>query len=380
MQSRELGRSGLKISMLGLGTMSWGEQNTEAEAHAQLDAALDAGINFVDTAEMYPVPPRVETHGLTERYIGSWIRKSGRRQDVVLATKAAGPARAGKAYLPYVRDGRVSYTRANLFEAVDASLQRLQTDYIDLYQLHWPDRSTNVFQSIDHQYELDDDTVPILETLEALDALVKSGRVRHIGLCNETPWGLARFLHYADSWGLARVISMQNPYNLLNLDFENGLAEMALREQVGHLTYSPLAMGTLTGKYLGGQRPTGSRLNLFGRFFRYSSERAQSRGTRIYDALPGTWHRSGARRVAIRQKPAVCCKHPGRRHLRAATAAQHRQRGSQPVARSPGWNPIDLSALWNAVAMNRVSASSFKVTPPVGPVTVFENCHKRHAG
>ncbi|GLR46184.1 oxidoreductase [Mesorhizobium amorphae] len=275
MKYRELGRNGLKVSALGLGTMSWGEQNTEAEAHAQLDAALDAGMNFVDTAEMYPVPPRTETHGLTEHYIGSWLRKTGRRQDVVLGTKAVGPARPGKANLPYVRDGRVSYTRANLFEAVDASLQRLQTDYIDLYQLHWPDRSTNVFQLIDYQFELDEDTIPILETLEALDALVKSGRVRHIGLCNETPWGLARFLHHAEALGLARVISMQNPYNLLNLDFENGLAEMALHEQVGLLAYSPLAMGTLTGKYLGGQRPTGSRLNLFGRFFRYSTERAQ---------------------------------------------------------------------------------------------------------
>ncbi|TCN26982.1 NADP(H)-dependent aldo-keto reductase [Sinorhizobium americanum] len=275
MQLRELGRSGLKISVLGLGTMSWGEQNTEAEAHAQMDTALDAGINFVDSAEMYPVPPRLETHGLTERYIGSWIRKTGRRQDIVLATKAVGPARVGKANLPYVRDGRVSYTRANLFEAVDASLQRLETDYIDLFQLHWPDRSTNVFQLLDYQYELDDDTVPILETLEALSALVESGRVRHIGLCNETAWGLARFLHHAEAQGLARVISTQNPYNLLNLDFEYGLAEMALREQVGLLAYSPLAMGTLTGKYLGGHRPTGSRLNLFGRFFRYSNERAQ---------------------------------------------------------------------------------------------------------
>lgn len=177
--------------------------------------------------------------------------------------------------LPYVRDGRVSYTRANLFEAVDTSLQRLHTDYIDLYQLHWPDRSTNVFQLVDYQYELDEDTVPILETLEALDALVRSGRVRHIGLCNETPWGLARFLHHAEVHGLARVISIQNPYNLLNLDFENGLAEMAQRERVGLLAYSPLAMGTLTGKYLGGQRPGGSRLNLLGRFFRYSNERAQ---------------------------------------------------------------------------------------------------------
>ncbi|AVA24120.1 NADP(H)-dependent aldo-keto reductase [Rhizobium sp. NXC24] len=275
MQYRELGRSGLKVSALGLGTMSWGEQNTEAEAHAQLEAALDAGVNFVDTAEMYPVPPRVGTYGLSERYIGSWLRKSGRRQDVVLSTKAVGPVRPGKANLPYVRDGRVSYTRANLFDAVDASLQRLQTDHIDLFQLHWPDRSTNVFQLLDYQYELDHDTIPILETLEALDALVKSGRIRHIGLSNETPWGLASFLHLAEMHGLARVTSIQNPYNLINLDFENGIAEMALREGVGLLVYSPLAMGTLTGKYLGGQRPSGSRLNLFGRFFRYSNERAQ---------------------------------------------------------------------------------------------------------
>ncbi|EPE93727.1 aldo/keto reductase [Rhizobium grahamii] len=275
MQYRALGRSGLNISEFGLGTMSWGEQNTEDEAHSQMDAALEAGVNFVDTAEMYPVPPRVDTYGCSESILGNWLRKTGRRRDLLIATKAVGPARAGKANLPYIREGRVSYTRAHLFEAVDASLRRLQTDYVDLFQLHWPDRSTNVFQSLDYKYELDDSAVSIVETLEALDALVQSGRVRHIGLSNETPWGLASFLHFADVHGYTRVTSIQNSYNLLNLDFEHGLAEMALREKVGVLVYSPLAMGMLTGKYFCGERAGGSRLDLFGRFFRYSNERAQ---------------------------------------------------------------------------------------------------------
>jgi aryl-alcohol dehydrogenase-like predicted oxidoreductase len=274
MQYRQLGRTGLKVSLIGLGTMTWGEQNSEADAHAQLDAALDAGINLVDAAEMYPVPPRPETQGRTERYIGTWLRKTGRRQDIVLATKAAGPARTAQRP-QHVRGGRTSFTQANLNEAVEASLDRLQTDYIDLYQLHWPDRSTNTFGQLGYTHVPDEDTVPIEETLEALDALVKSGRIRHIGVSNETPWGLSRFLHQAELRGLSRVVSIQNPYNLLNRSFEIGLAEIAIREQVGLLAYSPLAMGTLSGKYLGGQRPAGARLTLFERFGRYSGEVAQ---------------------------------------------------------------------------------------------------------
>ena len=271
---RPLGRTGLQVSAIALGTMTWGEQNTEAEAHAQLDAALDAGINLIDTAEMYPVPPRPETQGLTERHIGTWLKKTGRRQDIVLATKATGPSRqAGRP--GHVRGGRLLHTRENLFEAVDLSLQRLQTDHIDLYQLHWPDRSTNMFGQLGYTHVRDEVPTPIEESLSALQELVKAGKVRHIGISNETPWGMSRFLHLADTLGLPRVASIQNPYSLVNRSFEVGLAEMAIREDVGLLAYSPLAFGVLSGKYLAGQRPEGARLSLFERFTRYTNEQTE---------------------------------------------------------------------------------------------------------
>ncbi|MDE3011034.1 MAG: NADP(H)-dependent aldo-keto reductase [Pseudomonadota bacterium] len=270
MNRRPLGRTGLDVSTIALGTMTWGEQNSEQDAHAQLDLALSAGVNLIDTAEMYPVPPRPETQGLTERYIGSWLRRSGRRHDIVLATKATGPART--AVRPsHVRDGDLLFTRANLFRAVDLSLQRLQTDYIDLYQLHWPDRSTNMFGQLGYRHVADEDTTPIEETLAALQELVQIGKIRHFGVSNETPWGLSRFLHLAGQQGFPRVASIQNPYSLVNRTFEIGLAEIAIREQTGLLAYSPLAFGVLTGKYLDGQRPAGARLTLFERFVRYAS-------------------------------------------------------------------------------------------------------------
>ncbi|HET6786689.1 MAG TPA: NADP(H)-dependent aldo-keto reductase, partial [Aquabacterium sp.] len=249
--------------------------NTEAEAHAQLDAALDAGINLIDTAEMYPVPPRPDTQGRTEQYIGTWLRQRGRRQDIVLATKATGPSRQA-ARPSHIREGRLSLTRENLFEAVNLSLQRLQTDHIDLYQLHWPDRSTNTFGQLGYQHVKDEVTVPIEETLSALQALVQSGKVRHVAVSNETPWGLSRFVHLSESRQLPRVASIQNPYSLLNRSFEIGLSEIALREEVGLLAYSPLGFGVLSGKYLGGQRPEGARLSLFERFSRYSGDITQS--------------------------------------------------------------------------------------------------------
>jgi len=274
MQYRPLGRTGIQVSVIALGTMTWGEQNTEQEAHEQLDLALSAGINLIDTAEMYPVPPRPETQGLTERFIGSWLKKTGRRQDIVLATKATGPSRQA-ARPGHIREGRLLHTRANLFEAVDLSLQRLQTDHIDLYQLHWPDRSTNMFGQLGYRHVEDEVTTPIEETLAALQELVKAGKVRHVAVSNETPWGLSRFVHLADSQHLPRVASIQNPYSLLNRTFEIGLSEIALREDVGLLAYSPLAFGVLSGKYLAGQRPTGARLSLFERFSRYSNENAE---------------------------------------------------------------------------------------------------------
>lgn len=280
---RPLGRTGLNVSVICLGTMTWGEQNTEAEAHAQLDLALASGINFIDTAEMYPVPPKPDTQGRTEQYIGTWLKKTGKRQDVILATKAAGPAR--QALRPsHIRGGRLTFNRTNLFEAVDQSLQRLQTDHIDLYQLHWPDRSTNYFGQLGYTHVADEDTTPIEETLDALQALVQSGRVRHVGLSNETPWGVSRFLANADTRDVPRVASIQNPYSLLNRTFEIGLAEFAMRDQVGLLAYSPLAFGVLSGKYLGGAKPAGARLSLFERFQRYTNPQAEA-ATQAYVAL-----------------------------------------------------------------------------------------------
>ncbi len=269
MQYRPLGRTGLKVSAIALGTMTWGEQNTEAEAHAQMDAALDAGVNFVDTAEMYPVPPRAETQGRTEQYIGTWLKKTGRRNDIVLATKATGPSRqAGRP--SHVRGGQLNFTRANLEEAVNQSLKRLQTDHIDLYQLHWPDRTAPIFGQRSYVHRPDEDTVPIEETLEALQGLIQAGKIRHFGVSNETPWGLSRFLTLADYKGLPRAASIQNVYSLVNRHFELGLSEIALREECGLLAYSPLAFGVLTGKYLNGAKPEGARLTLFDRFTRYN--------------------------------------------------------------------------------------------------------------
>ena len=274
MPHRPLGRTGLQVSAIALGTMTWGEQNTQDQAHDQIDLALDSGINFIDTAEMYPVPPRPQTQGLTERYLGAWLRKSGRRGDIILATKATGPAH-DPARPSHVRGGQLAHTLANLSEALHQSLQRLQTDYIDLYQLHWPDRATNMFGQLGYRHQPELPHTPIEETLEALQTLVNSGKVRHIGISNETPWGLSRFLWGSQSLGLPRVASIQNPYNLLNRSFEIGLAEMAIREDVGLLAYSPLAFGMLTGKYLAGERPPQARLSRFSRFSRYSSEQAE---------------------------------------------------------------------------------------------------------
>lgn len=273
MEYRTLGRTDIKVSLIGLGTMTFGEQNTEAEGHTQIDCALDYGVNLIDTAEMYAVPPRAETYGSTERIIGSWLRKRGKRDKIVLCTKVAGPSRVLN--VDYVRGGKNALDRRNILAAVDASLQRLQTDYIDLYQLHWPDRSTNFFGHMGYRHTENEDTVPIEETLEVLTELVRVGKIRFAGLSNETPWGLHRFLQLADQRGMARVVSIQNPYNLLNRTFEIGLAEMAIREDVGLLAYSPLAFGVLTGKFLNGARPPESRVVRWSRFARYNGELAE---------------------------------------------------------------------------------------------------------
>lgn len=280
MEYRPLGNSGLEVSALCLGTMTFGEQNSEAEAHAQLDRAIAAGINFLDTAEMYPVPPRAETQGLTERYIGSWLAKRGRRDELIIASKVAGPAD----WLSYLRDGHPRLNRANIEAALESSLQRLGTDYIDIYQLHWPDRETNYFGKLGYVHPAEERSIPIQETLEVLADLVTQGKIRHIGVSNETPWGLMRYLQLSETHSLPRIVSIQNPYNLLNRVFEIGLAEIAHREKCGLLAYSPMAFGVLSGKYLNHQRPAKARVTLFSRFDRYSSPKSE-RATERYVAL-----------------------------------------------------------------------------------------------
>jgi aryl-alcohol dehydrogenase-like predicted oxidoreductase len=274
MEYRTLGDSGVEVSLIGLGTMTWGEQNSEQDAHAQLDHAVDAGVTLIDAAEMYPVPPRPETQGRTEQYIGSWLAQDrARRAKVVIATKIAGPAR--QSHNPrHIRGEGNQFDRANLTEALDGSLRRLQTDYIDLYQLHWPDRSTTTFGRPAYPWIDDAYTVPIEETLSVLAEFVTAGKVRHIGVSNETPWGVAQFLQAAQRLGLPRIVSIQNPYSLLNRTFEVGLSEYSHRDGIGLLAYSPLAFGWLSGKYEGGARPEGARITLFERFKRYSKPEA----------------------------------------------------------------------------------------------------------
>ena len=271
MEYRQLGNTDLKVSSLCLGTMTWGEQNTEQEAHEQLDYALERGINFYDTAEMYPVPPKEDTYTHTESIIGKWDKMRTQRDKIIMATKIAGPAE----WMAYVRNGQNKFDKKNITEAVDASLKRLQTDYIDLYQLHWPERQTNFFGQLGYQHNPEEPNwTPILEVLEALQEVQKAGKVRHFGLSNETPWGTMNYLKLSEQHGLPRMVSIQNPYNLLNRTYEVGMAEVSHREKCGLLAYSPMAFGALSGKYLGGKKPEGSRLTLFDRFTRYTNEKA----------------------------------------------------------------------------------------------------------
>ncbi len=268
MEYRELSSTGLEVSLICLGTMTWGEQNTEEEAHAQLDCALDHGVNFVDTAELYPVPPKGDTHTLSESYIGRWLQIKRKRDKVVLATKISGRA----PYMGWIRDGKSCFNKENINQALNASLKRLKTDYIDLYQLHWPDRKTNFFGQLGYKSAKKDNAIPIEETLEALDEVVRSGKVRYIGLSNETPWGVMEFLKIAQNKKYPRVVSVQNPYSLLNRTYEVGLAEVSHREGTGLLAYSPLGFGTLTGKYLTKNVDPNSRLVLFKQQFqRYTN-------------------------------------------------------------------------------------------------------------
>jgi len=268
MQYQQLGNSDLNVSLLCLGTMTWGEQNNESEAFTQMDVAIDAGINFFDTAEMYPVPPKAETYTFTESIIGNWFTKHNNRDKIILASKVASRGD----WLNYIRDGKICLDKKNIQQALDASLKRLNTDYIDLYQLHWPDRKTNFFGELGFVYDEKDQSISIEETLLALADFVKEGKIRYVGLSNETPWGAMKFLQVADKLNLPKVVSIQNPYNLLNRSYEIGLSEISHRENIPLLAYSPLAFGVLSGKYLNNQSPNNARITLFERFSRYSNE------------------------------------------------------------------------------------------------------------
>jgi aryl-alcohol dehydrogenase-like predicted oxidoreductase len=271
---RKLGSTDINVTACCLGTMTWGQQNTEEEGHAQMDYAVSRGINFFDTAEMYAVPPKPETQGRTEEIIGTWFRKTGKRKDIILASKIS-----GRSQMTWTRDGDVKLTRQTreqVDEAVEKSLKRLQTDYIDLYQLHWPDRPAATFGTKlePHHYEVEFEAFE--DILSHLDAHVKAGRIRHIGLSNENSYGVMRFIAESERRGLPRIQSIQNAYNLVNRTFEGDLEECCVREKVSLLAYSPLAQGYLTGKYRDGAVPEGSRKQLFDRLQRYEKPHAEA--------------------------------------------------------------------------------------------------------
>lgn len=245
MRYTTLGGSDLRASRVCLGTMTFGTQNSQTDAHRQLDFAAASGINFIDTAEMYSVPSTAESYGRSETYVGTWLKRQ-QRETIILATKISGPSRG----LKWIRNGELAFNRKNIRAAIEGSLARLQTDYVDLYQLHWPDRNTPIFGQYRFDPEKERDFVPLVETLTALAELVREGRVRHVGLSNETPWGVMRFLNLAREHGLPRIVSVQNACNLLNRTWEMGLAEIGFREKLSLLAYSPLAFGLLSGKYL----------------------------------------------------------------------------------------------------------------------------------
>ncbi|MGP9690104.1 aldo/keto reductase [Psychrobacter sp. AOP22-C1-C5] len=272
MQYETLPQLNEKVSKICLGTMTWGQQNTESDAHTQMDMALSEGVNFWDTAEMYPSPPDKDKQGATEQFMGTWFNKTKQRDKVILASKISP--------MDFLRDGQTRYTAEHISGAIDGNLERLQTDYIDIYQLHWPERQTNFFGQRGYTEEMAaqslDDLTPFLETIQALNDEIKKGRIRAYGLSNDTAWGLMRYLWEADKNGLIAPITVQNPYSLLNRLYEVGMAEMAHRESVGLLAYSPLGFGVLSGKYLDGKRPAGARLTMYDRFARYTNEQAIS--------------------------------------------------------------------------------------------------------
>ena len=258
MKFKKLGTTDLDVSLICLGTMTWGTQNTEKDAFDQMDYSLAKGVNFFDTAELYSVPPNSDSYGKTEVMIGNWFKKRKNRKKIILATKVAGPG------CNWIRGGKNNFDEKTIGEAIDGSLKRLKTDYIDLYQLHWPERSTNYFGTREYTVDSDEGTWNSFESvLEALDKFIKSGKIRYIGMSNETPYGLSRYIELSKSKKLPRMMSVQNPYNLVNRTYEIGMSEISIREKCGLLVYYPLATGALSGKYRNGQMPKNSRQALF---------------------------------------------------------------------------------------------------------------------
>lgn len=284
MKYTTLPNTDIKVSKICLGTMTFGEQNTEAEGHAQMDYALDKGVNFFDTAEMYSVPGRKETYGSTEKIIGTWFKKSGKREEIVLASKIAGPNPG----LSYIREN-MDFSPASIALSLEKSLTRLQTDYIDLYQLHWPERKTNFFGQRGFKVQHDAWEDNIQSVLETLEGFIKAGKIKHIGLSNETPWGIMRFLEESKYQNLPKIKTVQNPYSLLNRLFENASAEICIRENVGLLAYSPMAFGVLSGKFLSGESHPNARVKLFPQFARYNSAQC-TEATRLYQEVA---HKNG---------------------------------------------------------------------------------------
>ena len=270
MNYKKLGNTDLNVSTICLGTMTWGEQNTQDEAFEQMDYAMNKGVNFWDTAELYSIPPKPETFGHTELIIGNWFKKTKKRNEVIIATKVCGPMRS------YVRGGGNQYGIKNITEALEGSLKRLQTDFIDLYQLHWPERNTNMFGRLGYEHNDDGNWNKFEDILGTLKKFIDAGKIRYIGLSNETPWGTKKFLEIAKEKNLPRMMSVQNPYNLLNRTYEVGLAEISIRDKIGLLAYSPLAIGYLTGKYRNNKIPKNSRLDHDGDFWtRYNKPNAE---------------------------------------------------------------------------------------------------------
>ena len=275
----KLPHTDIEVSKICLGTMTWGNQNTEAEGHEQMDYAIDQGINFFDTAELYPIPAHPDRYAHTEKIIGNWLKKNGDRDQIILGSKIAGNGD----YTKFIRT--TGFSRESITSAVEGSLERLKTDYLDVYQLHWPERSTNYFGHRDYKHDVtdywEDNFHQVLETLRDL---IREGKIRHVGISNETPWGTMRYLEEGKVHpSLPRMITIQNPFSLLNRQFETGLSEIAIRENIGLLAYSPMGFGVLSGKYLGGKLPDKSRIRLFPNYNRYGGENARKATQKYFD-------------------------------------------------------------------------------------------------